>query len=73
MSKKKKFIPSPSHPNPINKIPKKKKNIKSQKIQKHHSCFISFQNGTRDAENEKKKKNRSESVPTQPDLENNKK
>ena len=34
---------------------KKKNSIKSEKIQKHHSGFISYQNGMGEAENEKNK------------------
>ena len=50
----------------------KKNSIKIQKIKKHHSGFISSQNGTTKVENEKKKFH-SKSVPTQLDLENYKK
>jgi len=49
-----------------------KNSIKVQKIKKYHSGFISSQKGTGEPENEKKNF-RSESIPTQPDLENFKK
>ena len=46
--------------------------MKIQKIKKHHSGFISSQKGTGEVENEKKNF-LSESIPTQPGLENFKK
>ena len=63
---------------PINSYPSKnwkfKKNSKKiQKIKKHHYDFFSSQNGSVEAEKEKKKKLSFRSFPTQPVIENSKK
>jgi len=67
--KKKKKIHSEAIPTRPGLENSKKISIQIQKIQKHHSGFISCQKGTGDAENEKKTFH-SESFPTQPGLEN---
>ena len=52
---KKKFsFPVRSYPTWFRKF--QKNSLKFQKIKKHHSLFISSQNGMGEAENEKKKK-----------------
>ena len=50
-----------------------KNSIKILKIKKYHSGIISSQNEMGEAKNEKKKKFRFESIPTQPGLENSQK
>ena len=68
--KKEVVVPISSYPTRNRELKKNRKKIK--KIKKHHYDFISSQNGSGEAEKERKKKLSIRSVPTQPGIENSK-
>ena len=69
--KKEVVVPISSYPTRNRELKKNRKKIK--KIKKHYYDFISSQNGSGEAEKERKKKLSIRSVPTQPGIENSNK